>query len=434
MTARPTPDDDQLPLPLSLADAAFAERMSALRAALDAVDPAELLGDDGEPLGLTPKRWANAREVVMAVWSYSGADPHGACYVESQRVADTAADGQAWGKTTYYDARADAEAAGLLDVTLRHRRPARLAVRVGDVQQLAELCRAKRSAGRLPGRYGAAAGRSGTGRNQAESSGAGRNRPDTYRNPPNPLTLRSPSPPSEPGASGGYGNGRRSDDECHSVRSSVAANAAARTAADAPGSGGREGFDSDWDSDSGEWAAAVAAVAACGVAAAESAVAVARVAGATPGDVAAVVAAWRSAQTPAPPAWGPGALKLRLERWADGQAPADAFPPADPAHAAAVDRARRDAERAGQARRHVQRRRERSIADGRRASEADRRARLAAIAESIDDATLSAWLDDAAQSPFERTVYRDPRSPLALEAIADRLEAARLPEPAGAAP
>lgn len=175
------------------------------------------------------------------------------------------------------------------------------------------------------------------------------------------------------------------------------------------------------------WGEVLETLEAIGVAVGPRAVAAARSAGASPADVTDVIDAWQGHQRPAPPAWGPGALARRIERWRPGQAPHDGFPPVHPDH----ERAARIAEAETRRRRDVElqldRQREREARAATRQANQAELAELLRLAEALPPDELKALIA-ALPLELERERCRsDPFAPLSLASLADGLRAAAQP-------
>lgn len=281
MTRRRT-NPDQLPLDF---EGGFRERMACLRAQLAAIDPGSI--------GLTPGRWSAVREVVQALFAHAGASADAWCSAHEETLAaGCEVDHQPLTVAQWRRYRTLAATLGLA-----HKSPWRgrwrWRVDLGRIEELA-----------ADGRESAQTRRAGPVRNGAKRCEMVRNHKET----PDPLTPL-PNPPLP-----------------------LPNSAPARTAPDHACGGG--------------WGVVVAELARLGLAVAGSAADAVRSAGGTPEDAHAILGHWRAhGGGRSGGAWGPGALVLRLRRWAPGQDPAAGWPPPDPAYEARVAAQRREAQR-----------------------------------------------------------------------------------------
>lgn len=362
----------------------FAELVASFRGRLSGIDRRVLRDQEDNPLGLSHRRWSNLRECLMAVFSHAGG--------EDSEVQKAPADLQATAKlksAAWYTARNDAIAAGLLsadpDKCPRTGRnlPDRLSI---DHKVLEEYLGASRRNRRRTRRAPA-----------PDLPETGRTRPNQVETRPNAieesLGLKTLKPPPPSPALQPTGD------------------------ASPPGPSG--------------WGEVLEMVEAEGVGCAAAAIEAARSAGVSPGEVAALVEHYRAATRPAPPAWGPGALAMRIKRQRPGVATVEAWPPPNEEHTRAAEEAARQERRAREAKRYATRRRE---SETRAASIQEQRAALEQLRErvvALPPDELDALVERL--HPFTRRLARrDPQGPVALGALAELLGEGLQASPGGA--
>lgn len=349
---------DQYRLPFGAAEAAAANAKAVLQAKLDAVDP--------RVAGVSVAKWEGVARLLEAWHFYAGRDPER--YAQPDREEFEA--NVDMSHPTISKHRSVARALGLI----RTERPR---VRRGEKRPSDKVWINHAALDRL-----VAQSRDARREQSVNQTDTREHRGTHIKETPLPPNHQSTCPPPPPGVTP----------------------AASRTSARLAG-----------------WGEVLEMLEAEGVGLAQTVCDEARSAGCTAEEVAEVVKHYRAAKRPAPPAWGPGALALRVRRQRPGMAACENWPaPCETHQRAAADAAR--LERRGQeARRDAKRRREReaqavAAADGRGRLDAYRR-RVAAL----DPEELAEVIERLDSFP-RRYARRDPFGLVGILAIIEHLE------------
>lgn len=254
-----------------------------------------LYGIKASHVGLSGARWGNVIECLISIHSNAGAYRDAVC---EKFPADLVATSKL-SRSVFFRARTDAVSAGLLHAERvrvprgsKRRLPDRLSINHSALDRLAEQGRDTREQ----------VGSSGTSRDQVGSGGI------TYRKPKELKNLKTKNPPPPSVTDDGNGD--------------------LRSQGDGSPRGGR-----DFELILKELCKlGVKSLAEVPWGKAEKAAREFVSAGGTIAEFEAIAEVYRNAEQPSPPAWGPGALPIRLGRWYQGCDPAAEWPPESEGH------------------------------------------------------------------------------------------------------